>query len=565
MSSTRESALRSQRGRAAITAIALLAVAAAAAGGYWAGQRGAHAPAAVADAAPAGKDANNEKGGRKILYYRNPMGLPDTSPTPKKDSMGMDYIPVYEGEDQDSGSGIRISTEKMQKLGVRTAAVERRTLDAVVRASGRIEVDERRLATIAPKFEGWIEKLYVNATGQQVTRGAPLFDAYSPELLAAQREYAVAARGVAALKDADPQAVAGMQRLADSALARLRSWDVGDDEVARLAAGGEPRRTLSFRAPAGGIVLERRAVQGMRFMPGDALFQIADLSSLWLVADVSEQDLGRVRIGNAARVRIEAYAGQVRDGRVSYIYPTLQADTRTAQVRIELANADGRLKPAMFAQVEISSSAAAKVLAVPNSAVIDSGTRRVVIVDRGDGRFEPRAVTLAGRGDEFTAVTDGVQEGERVVVAANFLIDAESNLRAALGSMTAPGADAASPTAGAQGSAGAKGAGGKVVHSASGTLDDADPKTGGLLISHGPVPSLSWPAMTMEFKAANDAVAKAARPGEPIRFEFVERGKGEWVVTKMERGSAAAAPAKSARPAAAGGANSAGAGGAHKH
>ncbi len=545
MSGIRDSAGGAQRGRAAATVIALVAVAGAAMGGYWAGQRGAHAPAAVADAASAAKD---EKSGRKILYYRNPMGLPDTSPVPKKDSMGMDYIPVYEGENEDSGSGIRISTEKMQKLGVRTAAVERRALDAVVRASGRIEVDERRLATITPKFEGWIEKLYVNATGQQVARGAPLFDAYSPELLAAQREYAVAARGVAALKDADPQTVAGMQRLAAAALARLRNWDVTDEEIAQLSAGGEPRRTLTFRAPAGGIVLERRAVQGMRFMPGDALFQIADLSSVWLVADVPEQDLGRVRDGSSARVRLEAYPGQVRDGRVSYIYPTLQADTRTAQVRIELPNGDGRLKPAMFAQVEISGGAAGKVLAVPNSAVIDSGTRRVVIVDRGDGRFEPREVKLAGRGDEFTAVSDGLQEGERVVVAANFLIDAESNLRAALGSMTAPAGN---------GGSGGQGASGKVVHSAAGTLDDADPKTGALLITHEPVPSLNWPAMTMEFKAANDALLKAVKSGEPIRFEFVERGKGEWVVTKMERGPA---PSASTKPAGA-----AGAAGAHKH
>ncbi|MFN3961282.1 MAG: efflux RND transporter periplasmic adaptor subunit, partial [Parvularculaceae bacterium] len=205
----------------------------------------------------------------------------------------MDYIPVYEGDEQEAASGVKIGPEKVQKLGVRTAKVERRALDAVVRATGRIEIDERRQFTIAPKFEGYIERLYVNATGQFVAAGDRLFDAYSPELLAAQREYAVAAHGPAQLKDADPQTVAGMRRLADAALARLRNWDVSEDEIAQLAAGAEPRRTLTFRAPAPGVVLEKKAVQGMRFMPGEMLYRIADLSRVWLIADAFEQDIGR--------------------------------------------------------------------------------------------------------------------------------------------------------------------------------------------------------------------------------------------------------------------------------
>jgi Cu(I)/Ag(I) efflux system membrane fusion protein len=514
------------RGRAATTLLAVLAAAVLAAGaGYWFGvQRGGHAHA---DATAAASAAPADQGGKKILYYRNPMGLPDTSPTPKKDSMGMDYIPVYEGEDE-GGSGIKISTERVQKLGVRVAKVERRALDAVVRASGRIEVDERRLATVTAKFEGYIEKLYVNATGQVVSRGEPLFDAYSPELLAAQREYAVAAQGLVQLKDADAQARAGIQRLADSALARLRLWDVTDEEIARLAASGEPRRTLTFRAPAGGIVLERKAVQGMRFMPGEMLFSIADLSTVWLIADVAEQDIGRVRVGTPARVRLEAYPGQVFDGRVTFIYPTLRAETRSAQVRIELANPGGRLKPAMFAQVELPLGATTgPQLVVPNSALIDSGARRVVIVDLGAGRFEPREVTTGSRGDEFTVVTHGVKEGESVVIAANFLLDAESNLRAALTGLK--GGSNASPDKL------------PVSHEAVGTLDDVDAKTGTLLITHEPVKSLNWPQMTMEFVPSNEAIAKAARPGDAIAFEFVERKPGEWVVTKIERRAAAGA------------------------
>jgi Cu(I)/Ag(I) efflux system membrane fusion protein len=493
--------------------VLLAAVAAAAGAGYWYGTRhggAAHAPATAA--------ADPGKGERKVLYYRNPMGLPDTSPTPKKDSMGMDYIPVYEGEDVDAGGGVKLTTAKVQKLGVRSVAVERRVLDAVVRASGRVEVDERRLATITPKFEGYVEKLFVNATGQYVARGAPLFEAYSPELLATQREYAIAVQGLAQVEGGDEVTVAGMKRLADSALERLRNWDVTEEQIARLAAGGQPQRALAFRAPAGGIVLERRATQGMRFMPGEMLYQIADLSSVWVIADVFEQDIGRVRAGQAATLRFDAYPGRVFAGRVTYVYPTLKAETRTAQVRIELANPGGRIKPAMYAQVELP-AAGRPVLAVPASAVIDSGMRRVVLIDQGEGRFEPREVKLGARGDEHVAVVEGVKEGERVVVAANFLIDAESNLKAALGGMTG-GADVA----------GSK----QVTHSAVGTLDDFDAGTGMLLITHEPVETLKWPRMTMEFTPANDAVARSAKPGAPISFDFVERKPGEWVVTRIE-------------------------------
>jgi RND family efflux transporter MFP subunit len=493
----------------------VIAAALAAAGGYWYGSRGAHEVMPAADnMADAGKGA--EQGGRKILYYRNPMGLPDTSPTPKKDSMGMDYIPVYEGEDQDDGGTVKLSQAKIQRLGVRVAPAERRTLDAVVRAAGRIEVDERRLTNITPKFEGYIEKLYVNAVGQPVARGDKLFDAYSPDLLAAQREYAVAAQALAQLKDADAQAQAGMKRLADSALARLRNWDVNDEQVAALAAGAEPRRELAFRAPAGGIVMERKAVQGMRFMPGEMLYQIADLSSVWLIADVFEQDIGRLRVGQPAQVQLQAYPGEVFEGRVGYIYPTLRADTRSAQVRIELPNRGGRLKPAMYAQVEIPTGGGT-VLAIPSEAVIDNGTRRVVLVDKGEGRFEPREVKLGARGQDYVAVLEGLKEGEPVVVAAQFLIDSESNLKSALAGLT-----------------GGSNAGAGAAHRATGKLDDVDAKTGTWIVTHEPVPSLKWPKMTMEFKPANEAVGKDLKPGTAIDFEFDERKPGEWVITKVE-------------------------------
>jgi Cu(I)/Ag(I) efflux system membrane fusion protein len=503
----------------AATAIAI-AVALAAVAGY---RYGAHQGGAVQSAANASEPAQN---GKKLLYYRNPMGLPDTSPTPKKDSMGMDYVPVYEGEEEGAG-GLKISPDKIQKLGVKTEAATLRTLDKVLRVAGRIEVDERRVFAIAPKFEGWVERLHVNTTGQPVGRGQPLFEVYSPELVSAQREYAIAVRGQASV---GAEAKGAMGQLAEASLLRLRNWDISEEQVKALAAGGEPRRTLTFRSPAAGVVTEKKAIQGMRFMPGETLYQIADTSSVWVVADVYEQDIGRVSVGAVAQVSLAAYPEKHFEGRIAYIYPTLKAETRTVPVRIELANPQGLLKPAMYAQVELPATASAPVLTVPASAVIDSGRRQVVLVQMSEGRFEPREVKLGQRGDDFIEVRDGIKAGDAVVTSANFLIDAESNLRAAVGAFKAEAKEAPAGKTAAQ-----------VGHQASGTLDTIDLKAGSVTITHGPVASLKWPAMTMDFALANSALVDKLKPGAAIRFEFVERQPGEWVITRIEPAAPAAA------------------------
>jgi len=462
-----------------------------------------------------------DKPARKLLYYRNPMGLPDTSPTPKKDPMGMDYIAVYEGEDDapDAGTGIKVSTEKVQKMGVRTEAVTVRVLDKVVRASGRIEIDERRIHAVAPKFEGWVERLHVNTTGQPVGLGQPLFEVYSPELVSAQREYQVATRGLDSLKGASNEAQAGMHGIAEAALTRLRNWDISEEQVKALAAGAEPRRTLTFRSPAGGVVLEKKALAGMRFMPGEALFQIADISAVWVVADVFEQDIALVKQGRKAKVKINAYPDKEFEGTITYVYPTLKAETRTIPVRLEIGNPGGLLKPAMFAQVELPAAGRGKVLTVPTSAVIHTGTRHVVLVQLAEGRFEPRDIKPGAESDDYVEVREGVREGEPVVVAANFLIDAESNLKAALGGLGQGGAEAKTAAVG---------------HQAEGTLDAIDAQGGSVTISHGPVASLKWPAMTMEFTPANPALVAKLKPGSHVRFEFIERKPGEWVITKLD-------------------------------
>ncbi len=517
-------------GFAVVGAVALLALGAV--GGHWWAQRTGGAPG-VAAGAP-GPAAGEPAPARKIRFYRNPMGLPDTSPTPKKDPMGMDYIPVYEGEDEagDDRNAVKISVDRVQKLGVRTEPAALRALGRTVRALGRVEVDERRVSAVAPKFEGWVERLHVNATGQFVARGQPLFEVYAPELVSAQREYLIALRGVEALQGADGDARAGMQRLAESSLARLANWDIPDDEVKTLARTGETRRTLTLRAPASGIVLEKKALQGMRFMPGEMLYQIADLSAVWIIADVAEQDIGLIRVGGRAKLTVGAYPGRAFDGQVTYVYPTLKAETRTIPIRVELANPGGLLKPAMFAEVELPAGSAAKTLTVPVSAVIDSGTRRLLFVQKAEGRFEPREVKVGARSDTHVEILDGVKDGEEVVVAANFLIDAESNLSAAVGSF-----GAAAPAA-------------KAGHRAHGSVVAVDAKAGTVTVRHDPVPSLKWPAMTMEFVPANAALLADLKPGTTFDFEFVERKPGEWVITAVL--PAAAAPTAAPAPPATG-------------
>lgn len=345
------------------------------AAGYWMGTR---------SAAQAPREAvQGAKEERKVRFYRNPMGLADTSPVPKKDPMGMDYVPVYEGEepepDMPAGT-VKIRLDKVQLLGVRSEPAELRELKRTVHAVGTIQANERLLYTVAPRFEGWIEKLYVNTTGQPVARGQPLMEVYSPDLATAQEEYLIALRGASDLKGGSPEAQAVMQRLAEDALRRLRNWEISEKELEALQQDGKPSRLLVYRSAASGVVLRKPSVQGMRFMPGEVLFEIADLSSVWVLADVSEQDVGLVHLGQEATLNIVAYPGKAFSGKVVFLYPTIDTETRTAKVRIELANPGGLLKPAMFANVElVSGHARGKVLAVPESAVLDSGARQLEI------------------------------------------------------------------------------------------------------------------------------------------------------------------------------------------
>ncbi|MDP4027669.1 MAG: efflux RND transporter periplasmic adaptor subunit [Gallionella sp.] len=526
---------------------AVVLAVAAAAGGYWWGSQteGGGQATGVVSSPDKGRLGGVEPT-RKILYYRNPMGLPDTSPVPKKDSMGMDYVPVYEGGDEPGGAAspfatsgasgqVRISIEKVQKLGVKTEQAARRMLDKTVRAVGRVEVDERHIHNIAPKFEGWIEKLHVRTTGEPVRKGQALFDVYSPELVSAQREYAIAMQGVAALKDADDDTRQSMQRLAEASLQRLKNWDISEQQVKDLVSSGTTKRSVTFHAfhtPVNGIVLEKKALEGMRFMPGEVLYQIADLSSVWVIADVFEQNIELVRAGSKVQIKLDAYPDMLFTGVVSLVYPTLTAATRTVPVRIEVANPKGLLKPAMFANVEIPVGSKDEVLTVPVSAVIDSGTRQVVLVQLAPGRFDPRVVKIGSRSENYVEVLEGVAEGEQVVISANFLIDAESNLKAALSGLGEHVAHGGSAPAEQKNKS-------AVGHRVQGTLNAVN-ADGTVNITHGPVESLGWPGMTMDFVLAHSALAAGIKPGTAISFEIVERQPGEWVITGLQT-----APARS--------------------
>lgn len=361
---------------------------------------------------------------RRVLYYKNPMGHPDTSPVPKKDDMGMDYIPVYEGDDDDSGA-VKVSAGRMQLLGVRTEAAAMRELTRIVRASGSVQWHEAKQVLITARFEGWIDKLAVGQTGERVKRGQVLADIYSFDLYRVMVEhFNQATRSIPT--ELGP-------------LSRLRNLGIAEEDLQRVLREGRASRTMPLRSPIDGVVTEKKAVEGMRAGQGETLFRIVDTSVVWAIAEIYEQDLGDIATGQDAEVLVLAYPGRKFTGKVSFIYPAVNAATRTARVRIELPNKDGALLADMFATALITARPKeGQGLTVPESAVIDTGTRRIVFVEKGEGRFEPREIKIGVHMDAYVAVLEGLEAGEKVLTSANFLIDAEANLSAALRALAKP-------------------------------------------------------------------------------------------------------------------------------
>ena len=401
--------------------ILVVGVAVGVAGSYWY----AHRPEPLSKPAAA-EQSESSKSDRKVLYYRNPMGLPDTSPVPKKDSMGMDYIPVY-ADEQDEPGTVKVSPEKIQRTGVKTERVDTRAISRAVRGFGTVQHDESLLWIVTVRSDGFIQDLMVNKTGQHVVKGEPLFRFYSPQIQLAQADLIVAMRAEGSSSKAEAS------RNVAGAVQRLRNLDVPDSRIEEVRKTLTNPRTLDWPSPATGNVIMKGVIEGQRVMAGDELFRIADHSRLWVVAEVAEADIAAIKVGMPATVTLRSFPTEAHEAVVTFIYPEMmKPETRTVSVRIELPNPDGQLKPGMYADVVFDGRGEAAVTAVPDSSVIDSGTRQVVLVARGEGRFEPRAVKLGRRGGGYTEVLEGLKPGEEVVTSANFLIDAESNLKAAL-------------------------------------------------------------------------------------------------------------------------------------
>jgi len=359
---------------------------------------------------------------RKILYYRNPMGLPDTSPVPKKDPMGMSYIPVYEGDEVDDGT-VKLSPGKIQRTGVKSEPVERRAIRVAVKAPGTIQLDERRVSVIAMRAESFVQKVADVTTGTRVKAGQPLMEIYSSAVASAAAEY---------LATITSKTVGGVEMYGRGSRQRLVNLDVPEPVIAEMEKTRVAPVTIHWSAPRDGIVLERSAIEGMRANPGDVLFRIADISLVWALVDVAERDLGNIAVGQSVAVRARSFPDRIFSGKIAVIYPQVNRETRTVRVRIELANLDAALLPDMYVDADIDTADGAPVLAIQDSSVLDTGTRQAVLVDKGEGRFEPREVKLGRRGGGYIEVREGLADGEAVVTSANFLIDAESNLKAAL-------------------------------------------------------------------------------------------------------------------------------------
>jgi len=339
-----------------------------------------------------------------------------------------------QGHDMSSG-GVNVSSEMQQLVGIRTATAEIRPMMQKIRTVGIVTYDETRIAQVFSKVEGWIEQLLVNYTGTLVRKGQPLFTLYSPDLVATQEEYLLALKAKETLGSSSIKEIsAGSDSLLESAHRRLSLWDISEEQINNLEKTGKPQRTLTFFAPISGFVIKKDAVQGMRVMPDKELYTITDLSTVWVNADIYEYELAHIRVGQKAKMNVASYPARDFVGKVSWISPVLEEKTRTAKVRLEFSNRDFILKPEMYANAEIEINAGRK-LAVPDEAVLDSGLRKVVFLDKGEGRFAPAEVKVGNKFDGYYEILEGLSAGERILASASFLLDSESRLKEAMGAM----------------------------------------------------------------------------------------------------------------------------------
>ncbi len=392
------------------------------------------------------------KTGKKIKYWAAPMDPKYIRNEPGKSPMGMDLVPVYEeaGEEKESTSTILIDPVTIQNMGVRLAKVARKSLVKHIRTFGNVTYNETKIHTVNTKFNGWIEKLYADFVGTKVKKGQPLFDIYSPELVTAQEEYLLALQQHASLSASTyPSIREGAERLLNASRTRLLYWDVTEKQIKEIERTRKTRKTVTIYSPASGVVIKKLAFEGHYVKAGMLQYEIADLSTVWVDVDVYEYELPWVREGMGAKMELSYIPGKLYYGKVLYIYPYLEAKTRTAKLRLQFANSHYQLKPSMYANIYLDSVVAKDSLVIPQEAVIDSGVRKVVFVSLGKGKFQPREVELGveGNDDDFQ-VLQGLSEGEEIVVSAQFMLDSESRLREAIQKMLEVRAGTTQPSTG---------------------------------------------------------------------------------------------------------------------
>lgn len=380
------------------------------------------------------------KKGRKPLYWQAPMDPTEIYDHPGKSKMGMDLVPVYEDQaGAKSGGTVTIDPATVQNMGVRYTTVKKMDFNREVRAVGLIKYNEEKLYTVNTKISGWIEKLYVNYTGQPVRRGQPLLEIYSPDLVTTQQEYLLALNNKNAVSQSNFSSIRdGAESLLNSTRQRLNNWDIPQSEIDRLQNTGEVRKTLQLNAPASGVVIHKNAVEGLHVMSGMDLYKIADLSTVWVEASIYDYELPWISQGQEATAELSYLPGKSYQGKVSYIYPYLDEKARTATIRLEFRNPDLQLKPGMYATVHLQGRTIPGALVIPNEAVIRSGERNVVFVARGEGKFEPRTIKIGiegGPSNEYVQVISGLLEGEKIVTSAQFMLDSESRLQEAIQKM----------------------------------------------------------------------------------------------------------------------------------
>lgn len=499
--------------------LGLVLAAIGAGGGYWYAMRRMHAEPAPAPNTPTKAEA---AAGRRVLYWHDPMVPGKKFDKPGKSPfMNMDLVPVYADEAGDEGK-VTINPRATQNLGIRTAEVKEARMPLSFTVTGAVAVDERSFSAAQARVNGYIEKLYVRAQYDAVARGQPLADIYSPEWLAAQEEYLVLKRST------QP----GAEALAHAARIRLALLGVSEAHIARIEQSGKPEPRVTLYAAEPGVTWEIGAREGMAVNPGMTLFRFASLDTVWVIAEVPEAEAALVRPGAPVAARAAALPEMVYRGTVAALLPDVNAATRTIRARIVLANPAARLKPGMFVTLELGGESRT-MLSVPSEAVIYTGKRNVVIVAEDGGKFRPVEVEIGRDSGGMTEIRKGLAAGQKVVASGQFLIDSEASLKTTLARLEPiPAASTATS---------------KPAHiTASGRVERVDANDGTLELTHGPIPALKWPAMTMMFRAADKAVLGQARPGAEIEFDMLTApGKdGDYIITRI-------APLASRKPGAA--------------